>query len=76
MPSLQSSPAASLGATPASVAAARTRSPSNAAHASACGPPPDQPVVTHSSAPMASSTAAASAAQSAMVRPGARSDPA
>ena len=45
MPSSQSSPSASRGATDAIVATAPMRSGSSAAHASACGPPPDQPIV-------------------------------
>ena len=51
IPSVHARPSASYGATPAIVAAARTRSGSNAAHASACGPPPDQPIVRNRSAP-------------------------
>ena len=45
MPARKSSPSASNGATPARLAAASQRSGSSAAHASACGPPPDQPSV-------------------------------
>ena len=45
IPSSQSRPSARYGATAASVAAASTRSPSTAAHANACGPPPDHPTV-------------------------------
>ena len=51
IPASQSSPYASYGATPASVAAARQRPGRIAAHASARGPPPDQPTVTKSSIP-------------------------
>ena len=70
MPASQSRPAAPYGATPASDAAARQRSGSSAAQASACGPPPDQPAVRNGPASRWSSTAAVSAAASATVRPG------
>ncbi len=55
---------------PAMVAAATQRSASNAAVASACGPPPDQPAVTNRLAPIWSSTRATSAAASATRRAG------
>lgn len=74
MPSRKSSPSASNGATPASVAAAATRPGRSAAAASAWGPPPDHPIVRHRSTARASSTASMSGAASATVRPGLRSD--
>ena len=67
MPANQSRCAARRGATPARLAAALHRSGSSAAHASARGPPPDQPRVTKSPAPTASRTAALSATSSASV---------
>ncbi len=76
MPAIQSSPSASCGATPAMTSAARTRSGSSAAHASACGPPPDQPATRQSSTARVSRTAAVSVATDATVRPCRRLEPA
>ena len=44
--------------------------PSNAAHASACGPPPEKPHTAHRSNPTASLIVRTSLAQSATLRPG------
>ena len=66
MPAVKSRPAPSAGATPARLVAARHRSGSRAAQPSARGPPPDQPRVTNSPTPSASSSSALSATSSAM----------
>ena len=70
IPASQSRPAASRGATPATEAAARHRPGSSAAQASACGPPPDQPMVRNVPAPSWSRISATSPATSATRRPG------
>ncbi len=70
MPSNQSSPSASIGASEASEAAAVTRSGSSAAQASTCGPPPEMPHMASRSMPSPAQMARTSAAQSATVRPG------
>ena len=53
---------APYGAGPEALTAARTRSGSSAAQASACGPPPEWPMTANRSMPSASATAATSAA--------------
>ena len=62
MPASQSSPSAPHGATPARLAAAVRRSSQRAAHASACGPPPEMPQVAKRSSPSASAIDSTSAA--------------
>src|SRR6266576_7082754 len=69
MPAIQSSPSTPYGATAASDTAATQRSGNNAAHASACGPPPDQPIVTNSSATSSPRIASTSLTASAIERP-------
>ena len=70
-----SKPGVSKGARPAIDAVARTRSPSSAAQASACGPPPEGPITAKRSRPKASATASASVGAEAIVRPGCRVEP-
>jgi hypothetical protein len=69
IPEVQSNPGASNGATAAIMSAAAVSS-TRAAHASACGPPPDQPAMTHRSAPISASSAEVSPATSTTLRPG------
>jgi hypothetical protein len=69
IPSNQSMSAA-IGARLARQAAPVTRAPSRAAHASACGPPPDAPMTANRPTPSASATCATSAAADATSRPG------
>jgi len=63
------------GAMPATVTAPVTRSPRRAAHASACGPPPDAPITAKRPTPNASAIAATSAAADPTSRPGRSVDP-
>ena len=70
MPPNQSRPSAPYGASPAMLTAPTTRSPSDAAQASACEPPPEWPITANRSMPSASATRATSAAADAMSRPG------
>ncbi len=72
IPSSQSRSSASYGATLAIVATPATRSGSSAAHASACGPPPDQPMTNSRSSPISAASARMSGATSATDRPGRR----
>ncbi|CAM5779690.1 hypothetical protein CPER28S_00445 [Cellulomonas persica] len=73
MPAAQSNP--SNGASPAMLTTAVARSRSRAAHASACGPPPDAPTNAARGTSNASSTARTSAAAEATSRPGRGDDP-
>src|SRR5919198_1299630 len=75
MPSSQSRPSASLGATAARLATATQRSSQSAAHASTCGPPPETPQQAWRSSSSASAIASTSAAQSATRRPACRVEP-
>jgi hypothetical protein len=75
IPANQSSPSASNGAMPAMLTASVTRSDSFAAHASACGPPPEWPITANRSTPSASATTATSAATPPIVRPGSAVEP-
>ena len=70
MPSNQSRPSASDGASEASDAAAVTRPGSSAAQASRCGPPPEMPHMASRPMPRSAQMARTSAAQSATARPG------
>ncbi len=59
---------------PATTTPAATRSGRSAAHASTCGPPPDQPQTPKRPMPSASAIAAVSAATLPIVRPGSREE--
>lgn len=62
------------GASPDTQAARSTRPGASAAHASACGPPPEPPLAPNHSKPSASATASTSRTSSATWRPGSRPD--
>ena len=74
IPASQSSPSASYGAIETSARQRSTRSPSRAAQARACGPPPEPPVTANRSTPRAAAIASMSGTMSATARPGRRVD--
>lgn len=75
IPARKSSPSAPNGPTDAKVAMAATRSGASAAHARACGPPPESPDVTRRSTPCATAIARRSATRSATALAGSRVEP-